>query len=157
VDYYFQYLDGTSQYAGAAVADSFGVAWPGTVNNPNPEKPVIALLVGAQRAYSSSFSVVYNNSQERWIDMNLLDLPDGVLAIRCLATGVLSAGSAFKACIEWSVLYTDDSLSGRVSVDSQIALTGGKVPKAVRLYTVPSQLGERDLDITKILIRLISK
>jgi hypothetical protein len=159
VDYYFRYIDGTSTYAGFADASSFAVGYPKTLSNPMPGKSVASLSATSNTSYTypGSCTINYSYNTERWMDVNLDNLPANVTLLRCYVMGSTTSTATFNDCLLCSIGYTDGTYSERKSQGSDLAVIAGKTPKRIRINTIPSILGTSDLTITKTVIRIVTK
>jgi hypothetical protein len=133
-----------------------------TIENPDPTKPIKGLKVliyqraGPPDACYIIVTPNYNQNFPRSVDLNLGELPSNTMALRAFAIGSASAGKTLQSAVKWSVVYQDGSTSVQSNIgDSQI-LKSGQNPISVRFSTIPSQLGEGSVDLTKLVVRFIT-
>ena len=132
-----------------------------TYANPIPEKKVTSIHIwiwesGGGDACSVSFIPTFNQSLESTVDISVNSVSNAVFALRCITTGILSAGQDFNSCLLWRIRYSDGTMSNTQSFGSEIYTTPGKPIASVRLVSVPSVLGNRTFDISKVVVRLLS-
>ena len=166
----FNFYDGrvagslTFTYADNTISNNIPLS-PGTnqtYGNPNQEKQVRLIHIwmwqtsGSGDGGAVSFIPTFNQLVESTVDISMNSVSNAVFALRCMTTGILSAGQDFNSCLLWRIRYSDGTMSNTQSFGSEIYTTPGKIITSVRLVSAPSVLGNRTFDISKVVVRLLS-
>ena len=155
----FIYLDGSiSEEIGLASASNQFIA------NPNPEKVVKDLRVRGfytighgSDTFGYSFTPTYHTQNSRSFTMQISNSNSSLFGLRVMINGVASGGKILSNCLRWRVMFLDGSESNSSVIGSEILWPNGKIPKAVKVFTVPELLGVDSVDVSRVVIRLITK
>jgi hypothetical protein len=142
-----------------------------SANNQIVSNPVLSKLVQKIRVWSwlnfgyspggDSFTCShipnYQSGTPRSIVIQVSNVPQSTFGLRTIINGSASAGKLLSNCISWRVIYLDGSESQPALIGREILWSNGKIPKSIKVSTVPAQLGADTIDLSRIVVRLISK
>ena len=133
------------------------------ISNPDPSKIVKDTRVWSWQTsgYSDSFDCSltpnYRSATARSIVIQLPNILESTFGLRTMINGSASSGKLFSDCVNWKVVYLDGSESQSTSIGAELLWSDGKIPSAIKVSTIPSQLQDDSIDISRIVVRLISK
>lgn len=133
------------------------------IGNPDPTKLVRNVRIwgwtfsGPAEPFSYSLTPNYTTTASRSVVIQLSNIESSTFGLRAMVNGSASQGKNLTNCLQWKVIFSDGSESDSTLIGQDILWNSAKVPQSVRISTIPLQLGEGSIDISRIVVRMITK
>ena len=133
------------------------------IGNPDPSKLVRNVRIwgwttgGPGEIFSYTLTPNYTTTAPRSVVIQLSNVESSTFGLRTMVNGSASQGKNLTNCLQWKVIFSDGSESDSALIGQDILWSSAKVPQSVRISTIPLQLGDGSIDISQIVVRMITK